>query len=161
MTERSSEHPLSCAGRKLAYSAFHTYQQIPKNVDVQSPGDDVRLQVLRCSNSFREQIKLVTSDVSKLAEVLAETNDSTLGNQDALELDYDALYSIEKSWQICEIFCLNPTKLISIELIKWLKVKLLSCHFSLFHLFTISYPVTGIVLPSAIRVVSSAVSKCR
>lgn len=139
MIDPLTDHPLSCAGRTLTFDSFYTYQQIPKNVDVQNPGEDVRHQVLSCSKSFRDQLKVTVNEISIFAESVGENENQSTGNQSSLEKDYDSLYSIEKSWQICEIFCLNPSKLISIEFIKWLQVLLTySCQILKKNYFTLS-----------------------
>jgi len=105
------------AGRRAIFDAFRTFQQIPKDVAAQSADDAHRLQVLSCSESFREQLRTLAAEIGVVAETEAASADGM-----SLDGDYDTVYSIEKSWQICEIFSINPTKLLSIELIKWLKV---------------------------------------
>jgi hypothetical protein len=38
-----------------------------------------------------------------------------------LDQEYYAVHSMEKSWHVCEVFFLNPTKLLSLEFVKWLR----------------------------------------
>lgn len=103
------------ASKRAVFDAFRTFQQVPKDVAGHSVDEAHRLQILNCSENFREQLRALAADIGTIAERDEESDVS-------LDSDYDTIYSIEKSWQICEIFSVNPTKLLSIELIKWLKV---------------------------------------
>ena len=113
--------PLTCASRKFLYDSFRVYQEVPKNVEIKSVSEDQKLQLLNCSINFRCQLRTLAEKISSLAEVSDQCNGTDTANS-SLDDAYDSIYSVEKSWHICEIFFLNPTKLLSIELLKWLKV---------------------------------------
>jgi hypothetical protein len=109
------------ACRRFINESFATFQKTPKGIDAQFVDDSQRLDLTRCSEQFRSHLRRLADAVSSAAELVdiegVGTSDSA-----SLEQDYDLLYSIEKSWHICEIFTINPTKTLSIELVKWLKV---------------------------------------
>lgn len=109
------------ACRRFFNESFATFQKVPKGNEAQFIDESQRLDLTRCSEQFRSHLRRLTDAVSSAAEQIDIAGE---GNADSasLEQDYDLLYSIEKSWHICEIFTINPTKTLSIELVKWLKV---------------------------------------
>lgn len=121
MFGRTASDGVADASRRAIFDAFRTFQQIPKDVAAQSADDAHKLQILTCSENFREQLRTLAAQIGSVAETEGVREGGL-----SLDGDYDTVYSIEKSWQICEIFSINPTKLLSIELIKWLKVSI-SC----------------------------------
>lgn len=82
------------------------------------------MQLSNCSQSFRYQLKRLQRDVDATVEQLhRQSNSECDASSRQLENLYDVAYSMEKSWHICEMFAVNPTKLISTELVTWLKVR--------------------------------------
>jgi hypothetical protein len=119
------DHPMVRSSKKFIFSSFNNFQSLPKNVDLSNITDEHRIEVLGCSEKFRGILHQVCMEIDGLAELLDKENNQqadTALDREMLEAEYDTVYSIEKSWHVCEIFFLNHTKLLSIELIKWLKV---------------------------------------
>ena len=117
--------PLIGVARKFVHASFKSFQEVPKNVELQAIDEEHKLLILNRSENFREHLRSLIADINLQAEELDRTahDREEIADENAtLEKVHDTMYSIEKSWQICEIFLLNPTKLLSIELIKWLKV---------------------------------------
>ena len=113
---------MDSACRRFVNESFATFQQVPRNVDVQLNDCQQRLILSECSVSFRRHLLRLTEEVSRTVELLDLRNGSR-EEISKLELEYDVLYSIEKSWFVCEIFTINSTPLLSLELVKWLKVQ--------------------------------------
>lgn len=94
------EKKLELKIRKFLLSGYALHREV-----LLSPSTEV----LRKSQSFRENL---------LATVELEAE-----NDDPVQKKIvDAVHSLEKSFHICEIFCLgSPTKELSLELALWLK----------------------------------------
>jgi hypothetical protein len=120
--------------RRFLNASYATYTSVPRNIDAQLIGDDQRSVLAGSSAAFRGHLKRLAEDVSSTAERLDQGGAS--GELlSRLESYYDLLYSIEKSWHVCEIFTINPTKTLSLELVRWIKVRsdpsrLFSIHFT-------------------------------
>eukprot|EP01038_Epipyxis_sp_PR26KG_P004794 gene4794-6721_t len=75
--------------------------------------------ILKNSKEMRKSIQIVRSDVNIIVEREAK---ELLDNQlDALDQLDEMLTLFEKSWHLCEVFILNPTKNVSLEMSRWLK----------------------------------------
>ena len=91
------------------------------------------ITILKSSELFRSQLQIFGDSLNQLAESIDNnddcnndnSNDNNIVTYDLInnEIDefYDMICSIEKSWQLCEIFLLNPTTALSIEFTKWMK----------------------------------------
>jgi len=91
------------------------------------------ITILKSSELFRSQLQIFGDSLNQLAESIDNNDDNNNDNNnddnivtyDLInnEIDefYDMICSIEKSWQLCEIFLLNPTTALSIEFTKWMK----------------------------------------
>ncbi|KAJ1438540.1 Nup85 nucleoporin-domain-containing protein [Ochromonadaceae sp. CCMP2298] len=118
--QQSASDPLSCSCRKFIFDSFAVFQRIPQNVDPQFLGDEIKLEILRCSAEFRSHLRALAAEVSEIAE--SQDSSSSRTNPSAsLDQEYYAVHSMEKSWHVCEVFLLNPTKLLSIEFVRWLR----------------------------------------
>jgi hypothetical protein len=91
------------------------------------------ISILKSSELFRSQLQIFGESLNQLAESIDNNNNNDTNNDNNNnnltsdltnnEIDefYDMICSIEKSWQLCEIFLLNPTTALSIEFTKWIK----------------------------------------
>jgi hypothetical protein len=123
MNGRTAGGTLDRAYRRFVNESFASFQKIPKGIDAQFVDQAQRLALTDCSGQFRSHLRRLTDAVSIAAEQIDIAGNGS-ADSGSLEQDYDVLYSIEKSWHICEIFTINPTKTLSIELVKWLKVSI-------------------------------------
>lgn len=84
------------------------------------------ITILKSSELFRSQLQIFGDSLNQIAESI-DNNDNDYNNltydliNNEIDEFYDMICSIEKSWQLCEIFLLNPTTALSIEFTKWMK----------------------------------------
>jgi hypothetical protein len=81
--------------------------------------DEDNTQATLYSQSFRENIRVLLSDIEAFAEISHERGNTGLLSN--LEMDYDLGRKIERSWHMCEIFFLSKSKFVSLDLARWLK----------------------------------------
>jgi hypothetical protein len=111
---------LNSSVRKYIHSAFRIFESIPKVVDPNNViNEEYRNFIVQESEQFRETLSALNSDINGIAELL---DNETNSNGGLLDREYDLICNLEQSWHICEVFLLNPTKHISIETARWLKV---------------------------------------
>lgn len=107
--------------RNLIRAFFSVYQSVPRFIDSQTIDDEQRSLVVGCSGNFRNHLRRCADEINSAAERLDgdEANDELI-----MELIgvFDQLHSVEKSWHLCEIFLINPSRLLSLDLVAWLKV---------------------------------------
>lgn len=117
---------LTKSARLLAHKSFRAFESIPKDLDLIEVNDEYRRFIVSQSKLFREALSALNGDINFMAESMdAESNGTTT----SLEQEFDLVSNIEQAWHFCEVFLLNPTKHISIELARWLKV-CLTCDYA-------------------------------
>lgn len=131
MNLNSVSHPLNRAARTFVHESFRIFQSVPKQEPKFDIQDNFRLELLQYSEQFRSQLRSLATSVSKYAEELDLPDNVQRSKDELVGLDklFDTMIGVEKSWQLCEIFFLNPTDLLSIEVIRWMKVLELLSHF--------------------------------
>ena len=119
---------LSGSARKFIHSSYRILESIPKDIDSNHLTDEYRSFIVQQSELFRETLSGLNADINAIAESMDSSGDEAAAN---LDQEYDLICNLEQSWHICEVFLINPTKHISIEVARWLKVCLyvlsLSC----------------------------------
>lgn len=115
-----SPNVLNSSVRKFIHSAFRIFESIPKVVDPNNVvNDDYRNFIMQESEQFRESLSALNVDINSIAESLDNETNTDGG---VLDHEYDLICNLEQAWHVCEVFMLNPTKHISIETARWLKV---------------------------------------
>jgi hypothetical protein len=76
------------------------------------------------STKYRTKLRNLISNIDSIAENLQnEKEEEESKDLKMLISCYDTVKMIESCWHLCETFFLNSSNLLSIELIKWLKVR--------------------------------------
>ena len=115
---------LKLAVRMFVFSSYRIFKKfVEESVDHSS--------IFASSQLLREKLEILYIDLANIYSQLAD--DSTLSTaqsssisqqqqdyMDDIEKAYQMLRDMENSWHICEIFHLNPTKTLSLEMCKWL-----------------------------------------
>lgn len=119
---------VSAACRSFLFCSFKLFDQTTaycsdeKSLSSSSSSADFKTFVLEQSQKFRDRLRELNEHLSSIAQSLADEEQANVD----FDTEYDLICGLEKSWYICEVFLLNPVKHLSIEMGKWLKVKLSS-----------------------------------
>lgn len=116
--------------RRFVYDSYTTFQQLPKGIDYHVSSDAERIGLHQASVRFRTHLQGLAADLNNNMQSNSHI-DHLISNANVVCFeDCHTIYSIEKSWHLCEIFSINESDMLSIELIKWLKVEIIVLNFS-------------------------------
>lgn len=115
---KPKDDALKLAVRLFAFSSYRIFKKLAEEaVDHSS--------IFTSSQQLREKLVILYLDLAAIYTQLGDdpSNTSDLQKQvymDGIEKAYQMIRDMENSWHICEIFHLNPTKALSLEMCKWL-----------------------------------------